>query len=428
MESLPVWAQLLALFLLLLLSAFFSISETSMMALNRYRLAHLVRQGRRGALRTSRLLAETDRLLGTILLGNNVVNTALTAIVTALAISYFGNNDTVVLAASSVVAIAIIIFCELTPKVFGASYPERIALPASLPLAGLMRLLTPFVWAANLLVSGILSLVGYRRLTDEEQSLSQEELRTIVLEGGRFIPNKHRSILLNLFDLDDITIDDVMVPRQRIEALDLSADEATLREQLATCYHNKLPVYDGEINRVVGVLHVRRALSLLQRETFNADDLREHLDEPYFVPSETPVFRQLQAFQETRRRFGLVVDEYGELLGMVTLADIVEELVGEFTSSGPGRDAGPSWDEDGTIQLEGSVQLRELNRRLGTRFPLDGPRTLNGLVLEALQELPEADVAVRFGDIVAEVTHIEDRTIRSVKLIRLTPGQGSQAK
>ncbi|MEZ5730566.1 MAG: CNNM domain-containing protein, partial [Burkholderiaceae bacterium] len=211
MESLPVWAQLLALFLLLLLSAFFSISETSMMALNRYRLAHLVRQGRRGALRTSRLLAETDRLLGTILLGNNVVNTALTAIVTALAISYFGNNDTVVLAASSVVAIAIIIFCELTPKVFGASYPERIALPASLPLAGLMRLLTPFVWAANLLVSGILSLVGYRRLTDEEQSLSQEELRTIVLEGGRFIPNKHRSILLNLFDLDDITIDDVMV-------------------------------------------------------------------------------------------------------------------------------------------------------------------------------------------------------------------------
>ena len=419
MESLPLWAQLSALFVLLLISAFFSISETSMMALNRHRLNHLVRKGRRGAKLATELLGQTEKLLGTILLGNNVANTALTAIVTSLAISNFGNNDRVVLVASTIVALLIIIFCEITPKVFGATYPERIALPASVVLKALMKLASPFVWTVNLIVRGLLLVFGVRTGEALETRLSPEELRTIVLDSGQFMPHKHRSILLNLFDLEHITVDDVMVPRSRIEALNLAAAPAELREQLVTCYHNKMPVYEGEINRVVGVLHVRRALGLLERESFDADEIREVLGEPYFIPSGTPVFKQLQFFQENRKRLGMVVDEYGEVLGLVTLEDIIEEIVGEFTTTGPGRDSALAWDSAGTVMLEGTAILREVNRRLGTRFPLDGPRTLNGLLLEALQELPEADVSVRFGNVVAEITQIENRTIRSVRLHRL---------
>ncbi len=427
MESLPLWAQLSALFVLLLMSAFFSISETSMMALNRHRLSHLVNKGRRGAKLATELLGQTEKLLGTILLGNNVANTALTAIVTSLAISHFGNNDRVVLMASTLVALLIIIFCEITPKVFGATYPERIALPASGVLKALMTIAAPFVWAVNLIVRVLLLAIGVRAGAGQETRLSTEELRTIVLDSGQFMPHKHRSILLNLFDLEHITVDDVMAPRSRIEALNLAATEAELRDQLTTCYHNKMPVYEGEINRVVGMLHIRRALSLLQRESFDSADIREVLSEPYFIPSGTPVFKQLQFFQENRQRLGMVVDEYGEVLGLVTLEDIIEEIVGEFTTTGPGRDTGLEWDEDDTVMLEGTAILREINRRLGTKFPLDGPRTLNGLLLEELEELPEADVSVRFGDVVAEITQIENRTIRSVRL-HLLPSQAGAGR
>lgn len=417
MEALPLWLQLSLLVLLLLASAFFSIAETSMMALSRFRLGHLVRQGRRSARITAGLLAQTDRLLGTILLGNNVANTALTAIVTALAIRYFGNDDRVIVIATTVVAVILIVFCEITPKVIGATHPERIALPASYLLRALMPLFSPVVWTINLFVGRLLALAGVKTSGTKEPTLSLDELRTIVLESGRFMPQKHRSILLNLFDLEQISVDDVMVPRHRVEALDLATEERGLREQLATCYHNKLPVYEGEINRVVGVLHVRRALGLLQRESFDAADVRELLSAPYFVPSGTPVFRQLQFFQENRQKLGLVVDEYGEVLGLITLEDIIEEIIGEFTTTAPGGDGGQGWRDDEAV-VEGSASLRDLNRRLGTRFPLDGPRTLNGLLLDILQALPEAPVSVRIGDLVVEIQQIEDRMIRSVRLHR----------
>ncbi len=336
METIPFWLQLLALLLLILLSAFFSISETAMMALNRFRLGHLVREGRRGAARASKLLGQTERLLGTILLGNNLANTALTAIVTAMAIRYFGDNDRVILAATTVVALLLIVFCEITPKVIGATFPERIALPISYPLNLFTRVLAPAVWAVNLLAGRLLRVAGVTAEGQKAPSVSPEELRTIVLESGGFMPPKHRSIVLNLLDLERIAVDDVMVPRHRIEALDLATEPRAIREQLATCFHNKLPVFEGEINRVVGMLHVRRALVLLQHESFDADDLRAILTDPYFVPSGTPVFRQLQFFQENRQRIGLVIDEYGEVLGLVTLEDIIEEIIGEFTTSTPG--------------------------------------------------------------------------------------------
>ncbi len=418
LETVPFWLQLLALALLMLLSAFFSIAETAMMALNRFRLRHLVREGRRGAQRTAGLLGRTERLLGTILLGNNVANTALTALVTALAIRYFGDDDSVILAATTVVALLLIVFCEITPKVIGATFPERIALPASYPLDFLTRLLSPAVWAVNLMAGWLTRAAGVPATArPEAPNVSLEELRTIVLEGGGFMPAKHRSILLNLLDLERIAVDDVMVPRHRIEALDLAADPRSVREQLATCFHNKLPVYEGEINRVVGMLHVRRALGLLQAESFDAADLRAVLAETYFVPSGTPVFRQLQFFQENRQRIALVVDEYGEVLGLVTLEDIVEEIIGEFTTTTPGGDAGLQWVDD-EVTVDGGALLRELNRRLGTDFPLDGPRTLNGLLVETLRELPEASVSLRVGSLVVEIQQIEDRMIRSVRLRR----------
>lgn len=422
MDDIPIWAQLLALLALLLLSAFFSIAETSMMALNRYRLGHLVKKGRRGAQLATRLLGQTEKLLGTILLGNNVVNTALTAIVTALAIRQFGDNDTTLLLATTAVALLIIVFCEITPKVIGATYPERIALPSSFVLNVLMRIGAPLVWAINLVVGRLLALL---RIDTAPQAsrMSTEELRTIVLETGAFMPHKHRAILVNLFDLEHITVDDVMIPRNRIESLNIATSEAVIREQLATCYHNKLVVHEGEVNRAVGLLHVRRALALVARESFETQELRALLTDPYFVPSGTPVFTQLQFFQENRQRLALVIDEYGEVLGLVTLEDIIEEIIGEFTTSAPGGGDGVEWDAGKEVIVEGAAALRELNRRLETRFPLEGPKTLAGLVLERLEDIPEGSVCLRFDDVVVEVVQIHDRTIRSLRLRRLeAPG------
>lgn len=418
-ENLPYWAQALALIVLLLISAFFSISETAMMALNRYRLSHMAKKGQRSARLAQSLLKRTEDLLGTILLGNNLVNTAVTTLVTALAIRYFGNNDTVLLLATTAVALLIIIFCEITPKVIGATYPERIALPASYVLRFLMKLLTPIVWAVNLVVRQLLRLMRIKTGEGTQVKLSNEELRSIVLEAGGFMPLKHRSILLNLFDLEHITVDDVMTPRRRVEALDVAGDPASIKEQLVTCYHNKLPVYEGELNRVIGTLHVRRVLSLLQKPDFEVEDLKALVVPPYFIPSGTPAFRQLQFFQENRQRLGLVVDEYGDVLGLVSLEDIVEEIVGEFTTTVPGGQQGLAWDAQDEAALEAGVSLRILNRRLGTQFPLDGPKTLNGYVLEALQDLPEASVSLRRGDLVIEVTQVEEHAIRSIRLKRL---------
>ena len=422
MDAIPLWVQLLALLVLMLLSAFFSIAETSMMAMNRYRLGHLVKQGRRGARLASALLKQTESLLGTILLGNNVVNTALTAIVTSVAIGQFGNNDRTLLLATTGVALLIIVFCEITPKVIGATFPERVALPAAFVLRPLMKAGTPAVWFVNLIAGNLLRLLGVRPGENSAARMSTEELRTIVLESGAFMPQKHRAILMNLFDLENITVDDVMIPRNRIESLNIATSTDVIRQQLATCYHNKLPVHEGEVNRAVGVLPVRRALSLLSRETFEIDELRELLSEPYFVPSGTPVFTQLQFFQENRQRLGLVVDEYGEVLGLVTLEDIIEEIIGEFTTTMPGGGDEFQWSAQDELMVEGSATLRELNRRLGTAFPQDGPRTLAGLVLEVLQDMPEGEVCLRFGEVVVEVVQIHDRTIRSLRLHRIGAG------
>jgi Mg2+/Co2+ transporter CorB len=421
LDGFPFWAQVLALVLLLILSAFFSIAETAMMALNRLRLRHLVREGSRGARLAQALLDRTDRLLGVILLGNNLVNNILATVVTALAIYYFGQSEWVLAVAAGTLTFAILVFAEITPKVIGATFPERIALPASFVLTPLLRLAAPFVWFVNLFVRAVLKALRIpSRDGHAEAQLTPQELRTIVIEAGHFIPTKHRSILLNLFDLEALTVDDIMVPRARIEGLDISQPPQAIARQLTTCYHNKLPVFDGDIARIVGVLHVRKLLPLLGEQSLSAEQVADRIVPAYFVPTGTPLLQQLQMFQDNRQRVGLVVDEYGDVLGLVTLEDIIEEIVGEFTTQAPGiGTSGLQWTAEGQVMVDGGASLRELNRRLGLDFPTEGPRTLNGLLLELLQEIPDAACCLRLPHCVVEIVQTDEQAVRSARLFRV---------
>lgn len=389
------------------------------MALNRHRLKHLANQNVLGAKTTQGLLARTDQLLSVVLIGNNLFNTIIPVLTTSIALHTFGRNNLVLSIATGIVAFLIIVFAEITPKIVGATFPEKIALPASLLIAPMMRVAKPLVWFVNLFANAILRVLHINTKGGRDQRLSTEELRTIVLESGSFMPTKHRSILLNLFDLENISVDDVMIPRRRIEALDFDAPFEQILHQLETCYHNKLIVYQGDIDRVLGVLHVRKTLAALHNQELERETLRELLAEPYFVPSGTPVFQQLQFFQESRHRTALVVNEYGELQGLVTPEDIIEELIGEFTTSIP-RSANTrgGWNESGECIVAGSMPLRELNRWLQLTLPTDGPKTLNGLILEILEDIPDGDVCVQIGDTKLEVMRSDDQAIRTVKLFK----------
>ena len=418
MDTLPLWAQILILVGLLAVAGFFSIAETSMMAINRFRLRHLAKQGNRAAIRTQELLEQTERLLGVILIGNNVINTISAMFSGAIAAHYWGNNQYALSIAAALISFAIIIFSELTPKVIGAAYPEKIALPASLILKPLLTIIYPAVWFTNLFANGLLRLMRINPKPDEE-TLSSEEIRALVLEQTPLMPKKHKSILVNLFDLEEVEVNDLMTPRSKIEALNINDDIDTIRHQLVTCYHNKLPVYDGELNNILGIFHIRKALHHLEDGSLTIDEIRNSVSKPYFIPSETAIFEQLQHFQEDKQRLGVVVDEYSEVLGILTMEDIIEEMVGEFTSAGHGGQSRTVWGEDGSVVIDAGTSLREVNRRLKLNFPLDGPKTLNGLILEELQDIPDAQVSLRFNDCVVEVVHVDDQGVRSARLFRL---------
>jgi Mg2+/Co2+ transporter CorB len=413
--------QLAALAALLTVSAFFSMAETSMMAINRYRLRAMARLGNRAAQRTAALLARTDRLLGVILLGNNLVNSAASVLAGVIAIDLLGQNEMALALATGVITFLIVVFSEITPKVLGATFPEKLALPLSYVLGPLLKLLYPAVWVVNLFSTGFLRLLRIRPQGRDAERLSQEELRSLVLEHSHIIPKKHASILVNLFDLDRITVEDVMTPRAQIEALDLDAPEEDIVRHISTSYHTRLPVYRGELGNVVGILHLRRALSLLREGELDKAALEELLADPYFVPAATPALTQLQYFQEARQRLALVVDEYGELQGLLTLEDIIEEIIGEFTTTAPVKASGFAWDEDGSALVEGGSSLRELNRKLGLALPLDGPKTLNGLLLEHLQDIPEAGVSVKINGVPMEIVQTQDRVVKTVRLFRPLP-------
>ncbi len=417
MDEIPLHTLLIAFAVLLVISAFFSISETGMMALNRYRLRHLARTGHRGARLAAQLLSRTDRLLGVVLLGNNLVNAAAAALVTVITFRLFGESELALMLGTLAVTLAILIFSEITPKVIGATYPERIAFPAAYVLSPLLKLVYPIVWFINLFVSGLLWLLRLKPQNSQTHTLSMEELRTLVLEGANFLPQKHQNILLNLFDLESITVEDAMTPRNQIEAIDIESSPDEIRRQIATSNHTRLPVYRGRLDDIVGIVHVRKVLNLSEGEQISADTLKEIMRESYFIPLDTPLLTQLQNFQEQQDRMALVVDEYGELKGLLTFEDILEEIIGEFTTHSPLQTARFRRMEDGSIIVEGGSLLRELNRKLGYRFPLDGPKTLNGLILEHLQDIPEPGTSLKLAGYPLEVLQTQDRVIRSVRLL-----------
>jgi Mg2+/Co2+ transporter CorB len=425
LDTVPLWVPILALALLILFSAFFAMAETALMAANKYRLRHLAKRGHRGAVTTLWLLERTDKLLSLILIANTLINAMATALVTAVAIMFFGDEKTaesIIAVATALVAFVLIVFAEIAPKVIGATYPERISLGAGLVLKPLMAVSRPVLWFVNLFVTRLLRLLRIRGVGDDRQhKLSLDELRSVVLEGGQYIPQKHKSILLNLFDLDKISVEDIMTPRSQVEALNLALPVDAIKAQLTTCYHNKLPVYEGEINRIVGILHVRKAIGLLNEgEDLSVQHFRELLSEPYFIPQDTGVFEQLQYFQENKERLGIIVDEYGEVQGLVTLEDIIEEMIGDFTTSTPGaaRNDAMAWNARGECLLEGSALLRDINKKLGLDLPLEGPKTVNGLLLEVLQEIPEFPIALKIGQCVIEVVQVQNQAIKVVKLLR----------
>ena len=423
MDDIPVSTLFVALLILLVASAFFSISETSMMAINRYRLRHLVQQKHRGARLVSDLLSSTDQFLGVVLLGNNVINAAAALLVGEIARRYLGDSEFALVIATAAAAFAILVFSEITPKVVGATYPERIALPASYVLTPLLRLTRPFVWFVNLFVQALLRLMRLDPARDAaEHKPSVEELRTLVLETG-YLPQKHQSILLNLFDLQAVTVDDVMVPRNHLETIDLEAPLEQIAQQLATAYHRRLVAYSNEPDEIAGMLRARHVLNLVQQGSLTRERLKKLVREAYFVPSGTPLFSQLQNFQEHQDRMALVVDEYGELKGLVTLEDILEELIGEFTTASPLRSGGYYPQADGSVLVEGATPLRELNRKLGFAFPLDGPKTVNGLILEHLQEIPEPGTSMKIANHPIEIVQTQDR---SVKAVRIYPAHAAQ--
>ncbi len=422
LDDYELTAEVIGLIVLLVMSGFFSISETSMMALNRYRLRHLVTEGHGGAKRAAALLRRTDRLLGAILIGNNFVNIAAAVLANVIAVDLLGQGKLAYAVTTVGTTFALVVFAEIVPKVIGATYPERIALPLAYVLGPLQRLLTPVVWFVNLFARPLLHLGGVRANAEHEAPrLSPAEIRTLVLESSHFMPKKHVSILLNLFDLGSITVQDIMVPRAKIESIRLDDDMETIARQLATSYHMRLPVYRSSMGEVAGVLHLRKVLGLLSAGGLDRAALEQMLADPYFVPASTPALAQLQYFQESRERIALVVDEYGEVLGLVALEDIIEEIIGKFTTSLPSAAPALAWDEEGTALVDGSMAVRELNRALDLSLPTDGPKTLNGLILEQLQDIPEANVALKVDGVPMEIVAAQGRVVKTVRLFRPPP-------
>jgi Mg2+/Co2+ transporter CorB len=398
-------------------SAYFSGSETAMMALNRYRLRHLTEQGHGGARRASVLLARPDRLLGVILIGNNLVNNMAATVATVIGLELFG--DTGVALAPIVVTLVFLIFAEVAPKTIAANNPEPFAFASSYLLTPLLRVMYPVVVAVNAVANVILRPFTKGAGEAPGDRLSLDELRTLLRDGAR-IPKRRQDMLLSVVDLERVTVDHIMVPRAEIVGIDIDDNLSSIVDLIATSQHTRLPVYKGTINNVIGVLHLRRAVRFIQQGEFTKADLIQITREPYFVPQGTPLHTQLFNFQKQKRRIALVVDEYGDVMGIVTLEDILEEIVGEFTTDYAANIPEIHPQPDGTYYIDGSAVLRDINRALGWNLPADGPRTLNGLILEHLEFIPDSNLCLRLGDYLIETLQIQDNRVVNAKVQRLT--------
>jgi Mg2+/Co2+ transporter CorB len=390
------------------------------MTLNRYRLRHLANDGHRGARLAQALLKKTDHLLGAILLGNTFAAVAIATISDDISLQLLGEGNTGLIIGTITVTFVILIFGEITPKVVAAAHAEKIAFAYSYVLYPLTKILYPAIWFTNLFVMGLLKIFRIKvNFSEVTQAISTEELRTIVTESGHYIPKKNRAILLNLFDLENAIVDDVMTAHTHIEDIDLDTPFEELTQQISASNHTRLLVKQGANEEIVGVIHIRKVINLLRNGELTIEGLKDIIDDPYFIPSGTPLYTQIQQFQEKHERLALVVDEYGELKGLVTLEDILEEIIGDFTTQSPLRANTYHQEEDGSWLVDGSSNLRDLNKKLNLELPLDGPRTLNGLILEHFEDIPEAGTSIKIANCALEIVQTQDKIVKSVRLLVL---------
>ncbi|MFQ5994375.1 MAG: HlyC/CorC family transporter [Acidiferrobacterales bacterium] len=417
MDDIPIGALAVALAFLIFLSAFFSASEIGVMAINRYRLQHLAKSGHRAARLVEKMLERPDRLLGVILLGNNFANLTASAVATIMALKLFG--EAAIALATGLLTVTILIFAEVAPKTIAAMQPERIAFPAAYVLRPLLIVSYPVVWLINAIANKMLGLVGIQ-LTKRRDEISSDELRLAVREAGALIPKSHQTMLLGILDLEKITVEDVMVPRGEIQGIDIDDDWDEVLAQIARSRFTRLPVYRGSLDNVVGMIHVRKVLNHIREDKLTRESLVDVIEEPYFIPKGTQLATQLLNFKEEKRRIGLVVNEYGDIMGLVTLDEILEEIVGDFSTEAIGKLEDIHAQDDGSYLVKGGASIRDLNRKLGWHLPTEGSRTLNGLITEYLEEIPEPGTSLLLNGYQVDIMRTRGT---AVEVARIRPFQ-----
>ena len=413
MNEAPLGLLFSLLAVLVILSAFFSSAETAMMTLNRHKLRHLQKNKIRGAIRAGKLLDRPDRLIGLILIGNNMVNIFASAVATVISIRLWG--DAGVYIATGALTVVILVFAEVTPKTIAALHPERVAFPASVILLPLMTLMSPVVAMVNAVTNRLSRLLGFDPKKEAYEHVSADELRTIVTDAGKLIPARHRELLINIMDLVQVSVDDIMVPRNEVYGINLDNTDQEILLKIQSTAHTRLPVWRNDINNIIGVLHMRSISRVVNGLTLDRVALEREMEKPYFVPESTPLHTQLINFQEMKKPLAVVVDEYGEVRGVVALGDILEEIVGDFTSNMAETTESILLERDGSYIIDGTENIRDINKTLGWSLPKDGPKTLSGLILEYLESFPAAPAGLTIGNYRLEILELEGNVVRSVR-------------
>ena len=414
--------QIILLAILLIVSAFFSISETSLMSVNRYRLKHLANDGNTGAKLAIKLLKETDKLLSVILLCNNFSNAAAATLVTVISVQLYGNQEIIIMVGTLITTFLILIFSEISPKVIAAARPERLALSCSFLLYPLLKILYPIVIFVNIFVLGILKIFNIKINFNQNNLITMDELKSIISDSGQVIPNKNKSLLLNLIDLEKVTIDEIMMPHTSIESINLGQSIEDILEKIENFHHNRILVKKKDNEGIQGVLDINKLFKLYIKENMQdlaQDDLVALIDPPYFIPAGTTIYKQIQKFQDNQEKIGLIVNEHGEFIGLVTLEDILEEIVGEFNIELPSKSSKIIFDENGWI-VDGGISIRELNKKLTLNLPIQGPKTLNGLILKFFEDIPEPNTSFKISNITFQIINAQDKNVKSVKIYNLT--------
>ncbi|CCQ41783.1 DUF21 domain-containing protein [Yersinia enterocolitica] len=411
---------IIILVIMVVVSAYFSASETGMMTLNRYRLRHLSKQGNRAARRVEKLLRRPDRLISLVLIGNNLVNILASALATIVGIRLYGNAGVAI--ATGVLTFVVLIFAEVMPKTIAALYPERVAFPSSVLLAPLQKIMLPLVWLLNTITRGLMRLCGIRGNVHSSDAVSKDELRSIVNESHSQISRRNQDMLISVLDLEKVTVSDIMVPRNEVVGIDINDDWKSIMRQLTHSPHGRIVLYRQSLDDAIGMLRVREAYRLMtEKKEFNKENLLRAADEIYFIPEGTPLNVQLVKFQRNKEKVGMIVDEYGDIQGLVTVEDILEEIVGDFTTSmSPSLAEEVNPQSDGSVLIDGSANVRELNKAFNWSLPIEA-RTINGMLLEELEEIPQVDAQVRVGNYLIDVLDVQENMIKRVRVTPILP-------